>query len=214
MRRLPILPTIIVAAAVAVMIGLGVWQLQRSEWKERLLADYAAAATMPALDLDPLLARPANLPPLAFRRALATCRAHDVAPTLRGGRSRAGQGGYVYLIPCRPGADGLAGRILVNAGWSALPDSSRRLSLNGIVAGTLGSVIVDEPIILTSATAAAPLAQSAPPSAEDIPNNHFFYALQWFFFAGVAALIYLLALRRRAAPQLPPSPERLNPAAP
>jgi cytochrome oxidase assembly protein ShyY1 len=29
-RRLPVLPTIIVAAAVALMIGLGIWQLQRS----------------------------------------------------------------------------------------------------------------------------------------------------------------------------------------
>ena len=39
MRRLPILPTIIVAAAVAVMIGLGIWQLQRAEWKNRLIAE-------------------------------------------------------------------------------------------------------------------------------------------------------------------------------
>ena len=31
-RRLPLIPTIVVAAAVAVMIGLGVWQLQRAEW--------------------------------------------------------------------------------------------------------------------------------------------------------------------------------------
>ncbi len=207
MRRLPILPTLIVAAAVAVMIGLGVWQLQRAQWKEALLADYAAAASLPALDLDPLLDRPeAQLPPLAFRRVLVTCRAADIAPTVRGGRSRAGQGGYVYLLPCRPGADGLAGRLSVNAGWTALPANDRRLSLNGIVAGVLGSAEPGAPIILTSATATPPLAPSAPPSAETIPNNHFFYALQWFFFAGVAALIYLLALRRRGAARLPPEP--------
>ena len=42
-RRLPILPTILVAAAVVVMIGLGVWQLSRAEWKERLIAQYRAA---------------------------------------------------------------------------------------------------------------------------------------------------------------------------
>ena len=29
-RRLPVIPTIIVLAAVALMIGLGVWQLQRA----------------------------------------------------------------------------------------------------------------------------------------------------------------------------------------
>ena len=33
-RRLPLIPTIFVAGAVAVMIGLGVWQLKRAEWKE------------------------------------------------------------------------------------------------------------------------------------------------------------------------------------
>jgi len=207
MRRLPILPTLVVAAAVAVMIGLGIWQLQRAEWKDRLLAEYSAAANLPTVDLDPLLARPeANLPPLAFRRVLITCRASNVAPIVRGGRSRAGQGGYAYLVPCHPGAEGLAGRLLVNMGWTPLPSSNRRLSLGGVTAGWLGADEAGQPIILTSATATAPLAPSAPANVEDVPNNHFFYALQWFFFAGVAALIYLLALRRRAAPRLPPEP--------
>ena len=47
-RRLPIFPTIVVAAAVAIMIGLGMWQLQRAEWKEALLARYAAAEKVAA----------------------------------------------------------------------------------------------------------------------------------------------------------------------
>ncbi|MBD3814016.1 MAG: SURF1 family protein, partial [Betaproteobacteria bacterium] len=34
MRKIPILPTIVVIAAVATMIALGVWQLQRKAWKE------------------------------------------------------------------------------------------------------------------------------------------------------------------------------------
>src|SRR3546814_3746398 len=34
LMRLPILPTLVVAAAVAVMIGLGFWQLERKAWKE------------------------------------------------------------------------------------------------------------------------------------------------------------------------------------
>ena len=36
-RKLPLVPTIIVAAAVAVMIGLGIWQLRRADEKSRLL---------------------------------------------------------------------------------------------------------------------------------------------------------------------------------
>lgn len=206
MRRLPLIPTVLVAGAVLVMIGLSIWQLQRAAWKGRLLAEYAAAAVLPPLDLDPLLARNAQLPPLAFRRALITCRAENVAPEWRGGRSRAGQSGYVALVPCRPGADGLAGRLLVNAGWAALPQRDRRLSLTGTVAGALGSDEEGQPLILTAATPAAPLAASAPANIDDLPNNHLMYAGQWLFFAALAVLIYVLALRRRRAPSLPPEP--------
>ena len=209
MRRLPVFPTLIVAVAVAAMIGLGIWQLQRAAWKERLLAEYAAAAAMPALDLDPLLERDAaQLPPLAFRRVLVTCRARNVAPTLRGGRSRDGAGGYVYLVPCRPGASGLGSRLLVNAGWEQLPDDDRRLTVEGLVAGMLGAVEPERPIVITSATASPPLVPGAPPSLEEVPNNHRFYAFQWFFFAGLALLIYWLALRRRLStgPRAPKSP--------
>ncbi|WP_129792362.1 SURF1 family cytochrome oxidase biogenesis protein [Sphingosinicella sp. CPCC 101087] len=200
MKRIPIVATLLVAAAVATMIGLGFWQLQRAEWKDRMLADYAAAAALPALDLDPLLARgSADLPTLAFRRVLVTCRARDAAPDLRGGRSRndQGAGGYSYFVPCRPGAQGLAGRLVVNAGWSPLPDDRRRITLDGIVAGTLGSAEAEGPIVLTSASAVPPLVPSASPTIEQIPNNHLAYASQWFFFAAAAAAIYWLALRRR-----------------
>jgi cytochrome oxidase assembly protein ShyY1 len=78
-----------------------------------------------------------------------------------------------------------------------MPDDERRPTLQGVVAGTLGQVRDEGPIILTSATASPGLAASAAPAADDIPNNHIFYAFQWFFFAAAAALIYVLALRRR-----------------
>lgn len=205
MKRLPIIPTIIVAGAALVMVGLGVWQLQRAAWKERLLADYALAATLPALDLDPLLSRDRPLPPLAFRRVLVTCQPQETAPEWRGGRNRAGQGGYVALVPCRPGAEGLAGRLRINAGWAALPERERRLSLPSIVAGTLGADVEGQPLILTASTPVTPFAASAPASIDEVPNNHRAYAAQWFFFAGLAVLIYLLALRRRPR-ELPPEP--------
>jgi cytochrome oxidase assembly protein ShyY1 len=205
MKRLPLLPTLIVAAAAAAMIGLGMWQLERAAWKDRLLADYALAATMPALDLDPLLVGGRATPQLAFRRVLVTCRAEAAVPDWRGGRSRTGQGGYVARIPCRPGAGGLAGRITINAGWAPIPDRDRRIALNGIVAGTFGADVEGEPLLLTAATPAESLAAAAPARIEDVPNNHRAYAAQWFFFAGVAVLIYLLALRRRRR-ELPTEP--------
>lgn len=204
MRRPPVIATLVVVAAVLTMIALGFWQIQRAGWKERLLAEYSAAQARPPVDLDPLLDGRADLPPLSFRRALVTCHADNVAPRIRAGRNAADEPGQVYVIPCRPGAAGAAGRLMVNAGWSSRPDAVRRLSLNGLVAGRLSVVGADGPILLTAAGAAPPLAPSAQASIENIPNNHRFYAVQWFFFAAAALVIYLLALRRRNEPKLPP----------
>jgi surfeit locus 1 family protein len=207
MRRLPVLPTIVVALAVATMIALGIWQLQRARWKEALLADYGRAIALPAVDLDPLLASGRPLPDLSFRRALVTCDARDAAVEAMAGRNRADITGQSYYVACRPGASGEAGRLRINAGWADRPDVAGRLTLTGIVAGYMGVVGPDGPVTLISATPAAPLTRaSAPPDLATIPNNHRSYALQWFAFALTAAIIYVLALRRRNRPRLPPEP--------
>lgn len=207
MRRLPILATIVVALAVATMIALGIWQLRRAQWKEALLADYARAESLPAVDLDPLLAGGRPLPDLSFRRALVTCAARDAAVEAMAGRNGADVTGQAFYVACRPGAPGEAGRLRINAGWADGPDAAQRLTLSGIIAGRLGAVGTEGPVTLVAATPAAPLTTaSAPPSLDSIPNNHRFYALQWFAFALTAAIIYLLALRRRNRPKLPPEP--------
>lgn len=205
--RLPVVPTIVVALAVAAMIALGVWQLQRARWKEALLAEYGRAESMPAVDLDPLLASGRPLPELSFRRALVTCEARDAAVEAMAGRNAAGVTGQAYYVACRPGAAGDAGRLRINAGWGDRPDVAQRLTLTGLVAGRLGVVAADGPITLVAATPAASLAAaSAPPDLAAIPNNHRSYAVQWFAFALTASIIYLLALRRRNRPKLPPEP--------
>jgi len=207
MRRLPVIPTLVVGLAVTAMIALGVWQLQRAAWKEALLADYSGAMALPAVDLDPLLASGRPLPELSFRRALVTCDARDAAVEAQAGRNTADVTGQAYYIPCRPGAAGAAGRLRINAGWSDRPDAAQRLTLTGIVAGRLGVVAADGPVTLVAATPAPLLAMAtAPPDLAAIPNNHRSYALQWFAFALTAAVIYLLALRKRRPPKLPPEP--------
>ena len=206
MKRIPILPTILVLSAAGVMVWLGIWQLHRAEWKTRLLAEYAEAATLPPIDLDPLLARDAPLPPLGFRRALVTCHAADQVPDVHVGRDLTDDVGQVYVVPCRPGASGEAARLLVNVGWAPQPDAMPRVTLNGIVAGRIGAAEEGRPITLTAATAPPPLVPAQPTSMEGIPNNHLAYAFQWFAFALTALIIYMIALRRRGAPKLPPEP--------
>ena len=69
-RRVPVLASLVVAAAVAVLIGLGVWQLQRAKWKEGLLARYAQAEKLPPITWPtvPLQERPASLVSSCDRR--------------------------------------------------------------------------------------------------------------------------------------------------
>lgn len=189
MRRLPLVPTLVVAAAVLAMIALGVWQLRRAGEKDRLLAAYAANRALPPIAWP--TAPMAGEPPL-FRRATGTCL-QPVSRRAVAGRNPAGQTGYSHLVDCRTGAEGPVMR--VDIGWSADPTARPRWT-----GGEVSGVIVPDRetrMRLVSGEGLAGLQPSVPPAIEDIPNNHRSYAFQWFAFAAIAALIYALALRRR-----------------
>lgn len=189
MMRLPFLPTLIVGAAIATMIALGIWQLQRAEWKDGLIAQLRANSQLPAT------AWPAVPPPddsLLYRRASGFCtEVTDWRTTA--GRNALGETGWSHIASCRTGGFEGPG-MQVDMGWSK---SSTRPTWRG---GPVTGIIVPDSahrIRLVSAQPAPGLQASAPPSPELTPNNHVFYALQWFFFALAAAVIYWLALRRR-----------------
>ena len=67
-RRIPIVPTLLVCVAIAVMIALGIWQLQRRGEKESMLALAASNVSRPAVAFpkmppvpDELLFRPSSV---------------------------------------------------------------------------------------------------------------------------------------------------------
>lgn len=188
-RRLPILATLLVALAVATMIGLGVWQLQRATWKEDLLARYETNRGLPAVvyPTDPKAAAQ-----LLYRRAVGVCvDPFDVQVTA--GRDAAETSGWGHVASCR-GGEG-APPMTVDIGWSAAFDAPvtwRGGPVEGVLAPDSKTVVR-----LVAATPAPGLVASAPPGTDAISNNHRFYAAQWFFFASVAALIYAIALRQR-----------------
>lgn len=187
MRRPPVLPTLIVACAVAVMIALGVWQLQRMAWKNGLLESYAAAQGLPPIAWPARVDRQA--PPL-FRQSAADCRT-VIDWRSASGRNLKGQAGWVHIAHCRTGTGRDMQAVM---GWSERPDSPDWKG--GLVSGIIAPD--SQHIIRLVAGKPAPGLQAAqPPSLEEIPNNHFGYAVQWFLFAGIAVVIYLLALRRR-----------------
>ena len=130
-RRLPILPTILVAAAVAVMIGLGVWQLSRAEWKERLIAQYRAAEKLPPIAFP---TAPATGEAPLFRWATGFCL-KPVSKRAVAGANRRGETGYVHIVLCSTGAEGPG--MAVEVGWSKDPNAKFSWP-GGPVSGMIG----------------------------------------------------------------------------
>ncbi|RZM12206.1 MAG: SURF1 family protein [Sphingomonas sp.] len=193
MRRVPIIPTIVVGVAVALMIALGLWQLlDRLPRKEAFLRQLAANPAKP-----PIPFARADGDAFLFRRATATCTP-PVAIRLAG----AGASGYRAIATC-------AGGTAVQLGTTRDPNAKPRWD-GGIVSGSIahaptgqsliGAAFSPErpPLLLVAAPPLAGLQPNPVSSVDSVPNSHLAYAGQWFFFAAVAAIIYALALRRRS----------------
>lgn len=192
MRRLPLWPTLLVLVAVAVMVALGIWQLQRAHWKEALLVRYARAESLPPIAFP---AVPVPDETLLFRRAGGNCL-EVVGWNARSGRNRQGENGWRHIASCRTGG-GEGPGMAVDFGWS------REFQAPGAqVSGPVSGVIDfdrDRIFVLVADRPAPGLEASEKPTPANIPNNHRAYAVQWFLFAAVALIIYGIALRRRMA---------------
>jgi len=188
-RRWPLVPTILVAFAVATMIGLGIWQLQRKGEKEALLARLAAAQTLQPIGWP---TAPTGEPLPLFRSATGNCL-EVVGFRTAAGENRSGEPGFLVIADCRVGAEGPG--LSVELGWSKNPNAGRDYR-GGLVSG----VIAPDRVTRMRLVAAEPgpgLMASAAPSPATIRNNHLSYAIQWFLFAAIALTIYVLALRLR-----------------
>ena len=189
-RRLPVVPTIIVLAAVAVMIGLGIWQLRRAQWKEQLIAQYERAERLPPITWPTVPLRSDQLP--LFRHATGVCL-RAVGKRAVAGANRAGETGYAHVVDCMTGAEGPG--MSVEVGWSRDPNA--KINWNG---GPVSGIIAPDRRSVMRLVAATPvpgLQPSALPSVRSISNNHRSYAIQWFSFAAIALVIYGLAVRKR-----------------
>ena len=189
-KRVPLIPTLLVAAAVATMLVLGFWQLGRAKEKDRLLDQYRSAANLPPISYP---TAPFSGPPPLYRFATGNCL-KPVSKRAVAGQNRKGETGYVHVVDCITGAEGPG--MSIELGWSRDPNAKWQWP-GGLVSGTIAP---DRERMMRLVAADAPpgLQPSAPPSAESIPNNHRSYAIQWFLFAIIALVIYVLALRQRA----------------
>ena len=193
-RRLPLIPTIVVAGAIAVLIGLGLWQLKRAVWKEQLLARFAAAEKLPPITWPTTPLKSDQLP--LFRHATGVCL-RPIGKSAIGGENRAGEPGYVQIIDCATGAEGPA--MSVEVGWSTNPNA--RVAWRG---GPVSGIIVPDRrtrMRLVAATAPPGLEPSRMPSVESAspitPSGHRMYSATWFALALVALIIYSIAIVKR-----------------
>lgn len=191
-RRLPLIPTLVVAGAVALMMGLGIWQLQRAKVKDALIARYAQSENLPPIAW-PNMPMPDSQMPL-FRHATGVCL-RSVGKRAVAGENVRGEPGYVHIIDCATGAEGPGMSVAV--GWSKDPNA--KVNWSG---GPVSGVIAPDRrtrMRLVAATPPPGLEAGAPPSLSSISNNHRSYAVQWFSFAAIALIIYALAVRKRLA---------------
>lgn len=207
-KRLPIVPTLMTLVMLAVLIGLGIWQLQRRAWKHELVRQLEAAQSQPLLEPADFLAAMTGAGSVQYRRAELPCSPGTVLPyDIKGGSSATGTSGYLVLVSCRPNAK--PPDIVAVAGWTRRPDAVRTpIAVDTVFTGLIierpyGDALNRPQFMLIPDTAVPPLAVSRQPSPQDLPDNHLSYAGQWFGLAIVLAAIYGLWLRRRLKVAVP-----------
>lgn len=113
--RLPVGLTLVTAISLAILVTLGVWQLQRLAWKRELLAHVAALQSAPARPIDQVLTTDAGLD---FARVTAVCPGLATAPYVKLYSLVDGQIGVRLISACIL-TKGPYGSILVDRGFLA-----------------------------------------------------------------------------------------------
>lgn len=227
-RRFPWVLTIVCAAALALLIGLGTWQTQRLAWKQELIAAADAAAAAPP---TPLTDAPGPLP--AFRQVILDCDFQDGGhPLVELQSILDGRPGVRLISRCRdrivdlgfvdeatvdrPGqiefrperTAGARPRVVAvvreapTPGPFAPPARDGRFYVrdNAAIAEVLGVPAANAGQTLYATESAFPDFAPLRPSAPPaaFSNNHLGYALTWFGLAIALIGFYVAVLRRRA----------------
>lgn len=224
--RFPVLVTLFLALCVAVLVGLGLWQVERLQWKAGLIDRAERAAALAPSPLADVLA--ASEP--EFRKALVVCRGLATAPFAELQSIHDGQPGSRLISACVP--EGTGQTFLVDRGF--VPDtmaarprvlvSTMPLALvvelrrspppgpmtpapangrffgrdNAALATALGAAAPSEFTLfaLTSPNPELTALTASAPPAA-FSNNHLGYALTWFGLALALVAFYVAGLIRR-----------------
>lgn len=209
--RPPLKKTILAVLAVAVLAGLGSWQLKRLSWKEDLLQriDVQMSAKPSPLPSEITDAAAIEYKPFVLRGRYL----HDHEMLLKP-RTENGKTGYHVITPLREAS----GRIvLVDRGFTDHVGLASFLRPKGeqVVAGVAtlpkqGSFTpdnmpatkdwywVDISAMTEGLGKAAPVLIVKSMARPDIPNDHRQYAIFWFLMAGILIVVFILSERKAA----------------
>jgi surfeit locus 1 family protein len=202
-RRVPIFATIIVLAAVATMIGLGVWQLGRAEERDQQIASLEKRVLQPAL-MFPQLGLTTD--DYLYRTLTADCT-KVLSWETAGGKDINGRTGWSKIANCvdESSASNFKADVGIGLAPEAYPDwNGGKVTGRAVLEEDDRSLIelitrVERPkkLKIVSVASADDLIPSKQPDPSEERNSSWAYAGQWFFFALTALVIYVLALRRR-----------------
>lgn len=221
--RFPVGLTLAAAIAFAICCGLGVWQLQRAEWKAGQLRRIAALQAAAPVPIAPALARDANV---AATRVAATCLPAPPAAAVTRVTTDNGEWVTRAMSFCRLSGSPYDGvwvdRGVVTASRGSTTASQVSPPTPQHVVGVLSHLKGDcfgsdgcaewfshrlkpAPYVLVaeSETPAAPGLSPAPYAANSADSLQYVgeYAPTWFGLAGVLACIYAAMLWRRNHPK-------------
>ncbi len=111
--KFPVGMTVAVVVSMAIMIALGVWQIQRMHWKEGVLAHVAALKHAAPVPAGPVLAANTDVD---FRRVVADCPGLASAPYVELYGVRDGEAGSRLISACAVDA-GPYRTVLVDRGF-------------------------------------------------------------------------------------------------
>ncbi len=216
-RRL-FLPTLCLLPVLAILAGLGTWQVQRLRWKTELLAAFAAAEAGPATPLaDPPAAYAKVFTEGRFayeREALlglevrgATLGAHLLTPLIReGARPLLVDRGWVPMeggAMSRPdGVVRVEGYIRPGEepGWFAATDDIANRRFYTFDPGAIGTALGVPGTAPYGLVAMGPPTASLPQPARHMPqppNSHLGYAITWYGLALAALGVFIAWARIR-----------------
>jgi surfeit locus 1 family protein len=108
-------PTVFTIPAIALMLGLGIWQLDRLAWKTGLIAEIQSRLAAPPAPLDAVLAEAGGDPDrVQFRRVRLTGEFLNEREMYLAARSMNGNPGYHLMTPFRETSGAV---VLVDRGW-------------------------------------------------------------------------------------------------